>query len=99
MTERADIQTKAKYVLFYASADNVAERAPAFFAEHWARAEEFHARGELLMIGTFADPQTEGSMSVFTTRDAAERFAGGDPFVREGVVRSWDVREWNEALT
>jgi uncharacterized protein YciI len=27
-----------------------------------------------------------------------QEFAGGDPFVLNGVVRRWEVREWNEAL-
>ena len=88
-----------KYVLFYESADDVASRAPPHFPAHWARCQEFHARGLLLMVGTFADPQTEGSMAIFTTREGAEEFAAGDPFVLEGVVRRSEVREWNEAFT
>ena len=93
-----DIQVNVKYVLFYESADNVAERAPAHFGAHWARALEFHERGLLQMIGTFADPQTQGSMAIFATREAAEEFVNGDPFVLEGVVRRWELREWNEAF-
>ena len=50
------------------------------------------------MIGTFANPQEEGSMAIFTSREAAEEFVRGDPFVVEGVVRSWEIREWNEVL-
>jgi len=87
-----------KYVLFYESADNVRAKAPPHFPAHKARYEEFHARGDLLMLGTFADPQQEGSMAVFRTRQAAEEFAQGDPFVLNGVVRGWQVREWNEVL-
>jgi uncharacterized protein len=37
-------------------------------------------------------------MGVFTTREAAEEFIAGDPFVRHGVVASWTVRPWNEVL-
>jgi uncharacterized protein YciI len=37
-------------------------------------------------------------MSIFTTREAAEEFVRGDPFVLHGVVGSWTIREWNEAL-
>jgi hypothetical protein len=59
---------------------------------------EFAGRGELLMIGTFANAQEDGSMGIFTTREAAEEFVRGDPFVRHGVVRKWTIREWNEAL-
>ena len=87
-----------KYVLFYESADNVAAKAPAQFPAHKARYEDFHAGGDLLMLGTFADPQRDGSMAIFTTREAAEEFAKGDPFVVNGVVRNWQVREWNEVL-
>jgi hypothetical protein len=92
-------EVAVKYVLFYESADDVASKAPAHFANHSARLKEFHDRGQLLMVGTFADAQRDGSMSVFTTREAAEEFAKGDPFVLNGVVKSWRVLDWNEALT
>jgi uncharacterized protein YciI len=88
-----------KYVLWYQSADEAAEKAPAHFPAHRERIQEFSARGTLEGIGTFADPQTEGSMAIFTTREAAEEFAEGDPFVLNGVVRNWVVREWNDLLS
>lgn len=87
-----------KYVLFYESSDDVLEQAPRHFAAHQARYEDFHGRGMLLLIGTFADTRRDGAMAVFTTREAAEEFAGGDPFVLNEVVRAWEVREWNEVL-
>ena len=87
-----------KYVLFYESADDVMSKAPIHFPAHEARLREFHARGELLMVGTFADPQEQGSMAIFPTRAAAEAFVDGDPFVLNGVVRRWEIREWNEIL-
>jgi uncharacterized protein YciI len=43
----------------------------------------------MLMYGPFGNPQEEGSMAVFTSREAAEEFAAGDPFVVHGVVRNW----------
>jgi uncharacterized protein YciI len=85
-----------KYVLFYDSADDVAAKVPAFFPAHVARFDDF--KGDLLMVGTFANPQQDGSMAVFRTREAAEGFAVGDPFVVNGVVKRWHVREWNEVL-
>jgi uncharacterized protein YciI len=87
-----------KYVLFYESADDVRSKAPLHFPAHRAHADDFHARGTLLMIGTFANPQEEGSMAFFTTYQAAEEFARGDPFVLNGVVRACHVRAWNEVL-
>jgi uncharacterized protein YciI len=88
-----------KYVVLYESADDVLSRAPAHFPAHKARLDEFHARGDILMVGTFADPQEQGSMAIFPTREAAEAFVAGDPFVLEGVVRRHEIREWNEMLT
>jgi uncharacterized protein len=87
-----------KYVLLYESAENVAENAPVHAAAHREHWRPFRDRGELLLIGPFGDPQTQGAMAVFSTRQAAEEFARDDPFVVNGVVRSWEVREWDEAL-
>jgi uncharacterized protein YciI len=87
-----------KYVLLYESAADVLTKAPAHFEAHSARGREFHQRGSMLMYGPFGDPQAEGSMAVFTTREAAEAFVDGDPFVLNGVVRSWEIREWDEAF-
>ena len=88
-----------KYVVFYKSADDVAIRARRVFPAHQARWQEFLANGTLLMIGTFANAQDDGSMGIFATREAADAFVRGDPFVLEGVVRRWEIREWNEAIT
>jgi uncharacterized protein YciI len=85
-----------KYVLTYESAEDVREKAPLHFAAHRARWQEFLDRGTLLLIGTFTD--LEGSMAVYATREAAEEFAQTDPFVLNGVVRGWRIREWNEAI-
>jgi uncharacterized protein YciI len=87
-----------KYVLLYESAEDVTEKAPAHAPAHREHWRPFRERGELLLIGPFGDPQSQGAMSVFTTRDAAEEFARTDPFVVNGVVRSWEVREWDEAV-
>jgi uncharacterized protein len=87
-----------KYVLFYESSDEVAEKAPLHFPAHRARWREFQDNGTLLMIGPLTDQS--GAMAVFTTREAAEEFAGGDPFVLNGVVKKpWQIREWSEALS
>ena len=79
-----------RYVLFYESGNLslAAENFPA----HRARYEEFMRRGLLLSLGPFSD--RSGSMAVFTTREAAEEFASGDPFVQHGVVSKWSIREW-----
>jgi uncharacterized protein YciI len=85
-----------RYVLFYDSADDLAAKLPAHLVTHRAWMDRFHDRGDLLMIGPFGNPQEEGSMAVFATREAAEEFAKGDPFVLHGVVKSWRVLDWHQ---
>ena len=86
-----------KVVMFYEIAADGMPKAQANIKEHRARLNDFHARGVLLMAGPFANP-AEGAMGVFTSRAAAEEFIQGDPFVINGVVAKWSLREWNEVL-
>jgi uncharacterized protein YciI len=88
-----------KYVVLYESADDVMTTAPQHFPAHKSRLDDFHRRGEILMVGTFGDPRNEGSMAIFPTREAAESFVAEDPFVLNGVVKSYQIREWNETFT
>ena len=85
-----------KHVLFYESAEDVLAKAPEHYPAHSARCDDFHARGSLLMVGTFADPEADGSMAIFASREAAEEFVRDDPFVLNDVVRAWRIVEWNE---
>jgi uncharacterized protein YciI len=88
-----------KYVVLYESADDVLTTAPVHYPAHKSRLDDFQRRGEILMVGTFGDPRNEGSMAIFPTREAAESFVAEDPFVLNGVVKSYQIREWNEVLT
>ena len=90
---------KAFYVLEmsvgYASVDEARREAPEEIAAHFARSKEFHERGELLLAGAFLDDEPGlRTMGVFTSPDAAEDFARGDPFVLIGRVSEWRVRPW-----
>jgi uncharacterized protein len=87
-----------KAVVFHESASDVAAKASAHMAEDRARWAEFGRRGELLMIGPFANAQEDGAMAIFTTREAAEEFVRGDPFVLSRIVRNWYICDWIEAL-
>ena len=87
------------HVVFYETNPDAVGLIPEQYPAHRARVDEFHARGELVMVGTFGDPIAEGSMAVFRTREAAEEFVADDPFVTSGVVGRWYLREWNEVLS
>jgi uncharacterized protein len=88
-----------KYVMRYRAVEDFLPLAQQHGAAHVARLHEFHDRGLLLMVGTFDEPMNGDAMGVFTTREAAEEFVAGDPFVVHGVVAEWTVRPWNEVLT
>jgi uncharacterized protein len=85
-----------KYVLFYENDSPPGELAQQLFPAHKARWSEFQQTGSLLAIGPFSDGT--GAMAVFTSREEAEEFAAGDPFVLHGVVGKWRISEWMEAI-
>ncbi len=87
-----------KYVLLYETAPNALGKAMELFPAHQRHYEPYAERGELLGLGTFGDPQTEGSMAIFSTREAAEQFVKDDPFVTEGVVGRLHVRDWDDVV-
>jgi hypothetical protein len=86
-----------KYVMFYENGPDTRALAHLHIEAHRARFLGFHRRGLLLMTGPFTDADG-GAIGIFTTREAAEEFVEGDPFVRHGVVARWSIREWNEVL-
>lgn len=87
-----------KYVLRYELAEGTdLARLREVFPEHERHWQSFRAEGTLLAIGPMEDP-ADGALSVFTTRDAAERFALADPFVTSGLVGTWDIAAWREVL-
>ena len=88
------------YLLLYESlVPDYAARRTAFRKEHLRLAWESHARGELVLGGAFADP-IDGAILLFKgdSPAAAERFAAADPYVRNGLVTKWRVREWTTVV-
>lgn len=84
------------FLLFYeVSADYLARR-PEFRNAHLAKAWEAHARGELLLGGALNDP-LDSALLLFAGElpEVAERFARADPYVTNGLVTRWRVREWS----
>ncbi|HEV2179646.1 MAG TPA: YciI family protein [Gemmatimonadaceae bacterium] len=87
-----------RYVVTYEGTADYREKAMANIAGHRALWHTYHDDGRLLLIGPFTDEPAGGAMAVFSTRAAAEQFVRDDPFVANGVVARWTIREWNEVL-
>jgi uncharacterized protein YciI len=87
------------YLLIYELAPDYLERRGEFRNEHLTLGWQYHARGELVLAGALAEPVDR---AVFFFRadssGSAEAFAKADPYVRNGLVRSWQVRPWNTAI-
>lgn len=77
--------------------DYVQRRAP-LRAEHITLARDAAARGELVLGGALNPP--DGVMLLFKgdSPKAAEAFAEADPYVRNGLVKRWRVREWTTVV-
>ena len=80
----------------YSSFEEAISKAPDLIAAHKARSAELHNQGAILMAGAFMDNGGEplSTMAVCATREAAEEFVRGDPFVLNGMVNKWYIREW-----
>ena len=77
--------------------DYVTRRAP-LRAAHIGLAREAAARGELVLGGALNPP--EGVVLLFRGESpaAAEAFAKADPYVLNGLVKGWRVREWTTVV-
>ena len=87
------------YLLFYDVVDNYAEKRVPFRANHLAYARAATARGELVLAGALANP-VDGTVLLFKgdSPAAAEAFARADPYVTNGLVTGWRVREWTTVI-
>jgi uncharacterized protein YciI len=82
-------------VLEYALVDDYLERRAPLRDEHLALARAAHERGELLLAGALPDPYDRALVIWTAPRQAVERFVAEDPYVREGLVTGWTIRDWN----
>ena len=84
-----------KAVVIGESSGATMEQAMAVYPRHKAVVDAFIAKGDVVGIGPFAD---RGNMAIFRTREAAEAFVTQDPFILEGLVKSFVIRDWNDAM-
>ena len=71
------------------------EAIMAVYPRHKAVVDKFISRGVVLRIGPFTDG---GNMAIFKTRADAEAFSKADPFILEGLVKSFVIKDWRDAL-
>ena len=87
------------YLLFYDAVDNYVEKRAPFRKDHVTHARAAIARGELVLGGALAN-SVDGTVLLFKgdSPAAAESFAKADPYVTNGLVTRWRVREWTTVI-
>jgi len=87
------------YLLIYELADDYMTRRAEFREAHLALAWAAVDRGELVLGGALAEPADKAILLFIGDSPAgAERFAASDPYVVNGLVERWYVREWTTVV-
>lgn len=83
------------YLLIYRVTEDYLQRREQFRGDHLALALAAVERGELLLGGALSEPADQALLLFQAESPApARRFAEADPYVRNGLVQSWEVRPW-----
>mmetsp|Transcript_3466 Transcript_3466/g.9426 ORF Transcript_3466/g.9426 Transcript_3466/m.9426 type:complete len:138 (-) Transcript_3466:168-581(-) len=86
------VHTKPLGVLSYKYVEGQAAIGETVREAHAAHAQEAAQTGDLLLGGVFES--MDSGLLIFSSEDAADRFAERDPYVTEGLVTEVSVREW-----
>ncbi len=78
------------YLLFYEVGEDYVSKRAQFRGLHLKKAWEASERGELV------SKPVDGAVLLFSgdSPEVAEKFARADPYVVNGAVKRWYVREW-----
>lgn len=87
------------YILFCNVVKDYLEKRTPYREDHLKLAAEASERGELVMAGALSDP-ADKTVLIFKGESTAvvENFIKNDPYVKNGVVESWEIRPWNVAI-
>ena len=87
------------FLLVYDFVPDYMDRRGQYRNDHLRYAWSAVERKELILGGALADPPDHGYL-LFAGDDAdlPARFAANDPYVVNGLVTSWQVREWTTVV-
>ncbi len=85
------------FVVIGSSGGKNRDEIMAIYPRHKAFLDQFIASGEVMGVGPFTDPGG-GNMALFRSKTAAEAFARADPFFLEGVVKEYQIKEWDDGM-
>ncbi|HXC37736.1 MAG TPA: YciI-like protein [Burkholderiales bacterium] len=87
------------FLLIYDLAPDYLERRGQFRNDHLKLAKAAEERGEIMLGGALADPADHAFLVFKADSPApAEAFANADPYVKNGLVKRWQVRPWTTVV-
>lgn len=86
------------FMLIYEVWPDFLQQRAKYRDEHLALAWKAAGAGELLLAGALEDGSGQAFLLFRGSREAAQRFAQADPYVRHGLVKQWHVRQWHTVV-
>ena len=86
------------YILDYTTSENYLEERVKYRKEHLNHATEYFNEGYLILGGAI-DAANEAVLVFKADSDKiVEAFAQNDPYVKNGLIKSWSVKKWNVVI-
>ena len=83
------------FLLNYDYIENIVEKRAPYREAHLSLVSEYMDRGEIVLAGAYANP-VDGAVLAFKVenQEKVEEFVSKDPYVNNGLVTAWKIREW-----
>ena len=86
------------YILDYTTSENYLVERGKYRKDHLNHATEYFNEGYLILGGAI-DAANEAVLVFKADSDKiVEAFAQNDPYVKNGLIKSWSVKKWNVVI-
>lgn len=87
------------YLLIYELSANYLDRRKEFRTEHLQLAWKANRSGHLILGGALAEPADQAILLFEAdSPEPVKVFAKNDPYVKNGLVKNWEVRPWTTVV-
>lgn len=83
------------FMLTYKYVPDVLTKRVPLRAAHLQLAQKYASEGKILLGGALGDPVDSAAIVFKTeTKEDIEKFVNADPYVQNGIVTEWQIRDW-----
>ena len=87
------------YILTYELTENYLQERGRYRAEHLGLAKEMAETGKLVLGGALDEPADKAILIFYGDNESlAYNFAKNDPYVKNGLIKKWEIRKWNAVI-